>query len=229
MITIENLKKIYNKGESNELYALKGINHEIKKGEFCIILGPSGSGKSTLLKCISGLEKLTSGKVIIKNKEITAFKEDEFNYFKRNEIGFVFQEYNLIDDLTLMENITLDRPITDEIKNLIEEWDLGKAINLFPKQCSGGQQQKAAILRALLKDAEVLFCDEPTGALDTKSTADVLHVLQMVQKRKNTTIVLITHNELIRKIADKILTIHDGELVKVEVNENILDANEVEW
>lgn len=229
MIAVENLTKIYNKGESNELYALKDVSFNIEEGEFCVILGPSGSGKSTLLKSISGLDKFSSGSVMINNKEIATFTEKEFNKFKRNEIGFIFQEYNLIDDLTLLENITLNRAITNEIESLIDKWGLKKAIHLFPKQSSGGQQQKAAILRALLKDAKVLFCDEPTGALDGKSSEEVLKVLQTIQKDLNTTIILITHNELIRKIANKILTIHDGKLVKVEVNENVLLANEVEW
>lgn len=229
LIRAENVVKVYNKNKPNEQKVLKGIDITIDKGEFCTIIGKSGSGKTTLLKCLSGLEKLSEGKVIVDNQNIDDMSRSEVSNFRKNKIAFVFQEYNLIDDLTLHENIYLEGEPSEEIENLIDAWDIRKAIHLFPSQCSGGQQQKAAILRALVKDAEILFCDEPTGALDGKSSKEVLTVLQNVSRKYQTTIILITHNQLITKISDSVVTIHDGLIRSMDRNENIESAENIEW
>ena len=226
-ITVRQLVKKYNEGKDNESLILKGVSLGIQSGEFCTIVGPSGSGKSTFLKCISGLESVNSGKILVDNKDITKFTKKELDLFKRKLISFVFQEYNLIDDLTLLENICLDQRLTKDIVKLIDAWDLRKAIHLFPNQCSGGQQQKTAILRALIRRSKIIFCDEPTGALDTKSSQDVLNALKAIQYQYGTTIVLITHHDAIKKISDKVVTIKDGEIIQVNINEQVLAVNEV--
>lgn len=229
MIEATNVIKVFNENKQNELKVLRGIDLGINEGELCTIIGKSGSGKTTLLKCLSGLENVTSGNIRINKRSIGNLTKKEVNVFRKNDIAFVFQEYNLIDDLTLHENIYLEHNVTEEIENLIDEWDIRKAINLFPNQCSGGQQQKAAILRALVKKAKILFCDEPTGALDGNSSKDVLTVLQKLQKSHQTAIVLITHNEQIIKISNRTITIHDGKKISDVVNEDIELAENLQW
>lgn len=181
------------------------------------------------MKCISGLEKNTSGIVEIEGKRIEKFSEKEMNLFRKNTISYIFQEYNLINDLTMKENICFDCKMTDDIAELIELWGLNKILNLFPKQCSGGQQQKIAILRALQKKTKIIFCDEPTGALDSKSAQEVLTVLKNIQKKYGTTIVMITHNNLIEKISDTVITIQDGMIKKIINVKEPLEVSEVEW
>ncbi|MCW9134631.1 ABC transporter ATP-binding protein [Bacillus paramycoides] len=229
MIQATNVIKVFNAGKQNELNVLRGIDLDITEGELCTIIGKSGSGKTTLLKCLSGLVSVTSGNIQVNKRSISNLTKKEVNVFRKNDIAFIFQEYNLIDDLTLHENIYLEHDVTEEIENLIDDWDIRKAINLFPNQCSGGQQQKAAILRALVKRAKILFCDEPTGALDGNSSKEVLTVLQKLQKSHQTTIVLITHNEQITKISNRVITIHDGKKVIDMVNEDIELAENLEW
>ncbi|MFC4389058.1 ABC transporter ATP-binding protein [Gracilibacillus marinus] len=229
MIKATEIKKVYNPNKQNELAVLKGINLDIREGEFCTIIGKSGSGKTTLLKCLSGLESVTSGVIKVKQQDILNFSKKQMNAFRRNDIAFVFQEYNLIDDLTLHENIYLEHQPSDEIEHLIDVWDIRKAIHLFPNQCSGGQQQKAAILRALVKQVRILFCDEPTGALDGKSSKEVLSVLQEIQESHQTTILLITHNEQITQISNRVITIHDGEKVSDDINTEVKLARNLEW
>ncbi len=229
MIKITELKKTYNEKQINENEVLQGISCEIEFGKFTTIVGPSGSGKSTFMKCISGLESITSGMVEIDGKRIDSFTEKEMNLFRRNTISYIFQEYNLINDLTMKENVCFDCKMTDEIKKLTELWGLEKVMNLFPKQCSGGQQQKVAILRALQKKTKIIFCDEPTGALDSKSAKDVLEVLKNIQNQYGTTIIMITHNNLIEKISDTVITIQDGMIKKMTKVQNPLNVAEVEW
>lgn len=229
MIKASDVMKIYNPNKQNEIKVLKGISLDIAKGEFCTIIGKSGSGKTTLLKCLSGLEKVTSGDIKVNDRDICNLTKREVNTFRKTDIAFVFQGYNLIDDLTLHENIYLEHESTEDIENLIDSWDIRKAINLFPSQCSGGQQQKAAILRALVKNSKILFCDEPTGALDGNSSKEVLTVLQNLQQSHQTTIVLITHNEQITKISNRVITIHDGNKINDKVNLEVEAAENLEW
>lgn len=229
MIKITELKKKYNENQINEILVLKGISCDIEMGKFTTIVGPSGSGKSTFMKCISGLEKNTSGIVEIEGKRIERFSEKEMNLFRKNTISYIFQEYNLINDLTMKENICFDCNMTGDIEELIDLWGLNKILSLFPKQCSGGQQQKIAILRALQKKTKIIFCDEPTGALDSKSAQDVLTVLKNIQKKYTTTIVMITHNNLIEKISDSVITIQDGMIKKITNIKKPLEVSEVEW
>ena len=229
MIKINKLQKKYNEKMINEVFVLKGITCNIESEKFTTIVGPSGSGKSTFLKCISGLEKVSSGTVEINGKNIEKLTNKEMNLFRKNTIAYIFQEYNLLNDLTMMENICFDCELTSDIKNLINLWGLTNIMNLFPNQCSGGQQQKVSILRALQKKAKIIFCDEPTGALDSKSAKDVLSVLKSIQKQYGTTIVIITHNNLIEKISDIVITIQDGEIKRIINNPNPLEVEEVEW
>ncbi len=229
MIKTNNLSKVFYEGRSNEIVALKEINIEIQKGDFCTIVGPSGSGKTTFLKCISGLECISSGEILVDGNDIQSFNEEEVSFFRRKKIAFIFQEYNLIEDLTLYENICLDQNIREEVNHLIDLWKIRHVIDLFPNQCSGGQQQKCAILRALNKDVDIIFCDEPTGALDGKSTKDVFEVLQMVQREYKKTIVLITHNILVMNISTCVVKIHDGEIADYYSNANIKNAGDLEW
>ncbi|MEC1738546.1 ABC transporter ATP-binding protein [Bacillus mojavensis] len=229
MISAEKISKIYNKNKPNELKAIKEIDLHIEKGEFCTIIGKSGSGKTTLLKCLSGIERISDGQILVDNVDINKMSSNEISSFRKSKIGFVFQEYNLIDDLTLHENIYLDNKASCDIEDLIDLWDIRKAIDLFPSQCSGGQQQKAAILRAIVRNVDILFCDEPTGALDGLSSKEVLTVMQDLQKNYKTTIVLITHNELITKISDTIITINNGDIRKYEKNSKVEKAENIEW
>ncbi len=229
MIEVINLCKKFNENKDNEILVLNNIQCTIEKAKFTTIVGPSGSGKTTFLKCISGLEQVTSGRIIINGKTISLLKRKEMDSFRKKDIAYIFQEYNLISDLTLIENICFDNRITDDIRELIIKWGLSGVVDFFPLQCSGGQQQKAAILRALLKNTKIIFCDEPTGALDSKSSQDVLSVLKEIQKKFNTTIVMITHNNLIKEISDVVISIQDGSIKSIYNNVAPLEVDEVEW
>ena len=229
MIRIEKIKKIYNQGKSNEFEALKDITCNIHKGSWTTIVGASGSGKSTFLKCISGLEKVTSGKIVFVDEELTSMTERSLLNLRRKEMSFVFQDYNLIDDLKMIENIFLENPVKSEIMDLAKNWGLSNVLYKFPNECSGGQRQKVAILRALNQKSSIIFCDEPTGALDTNSSKDVLQVLKQVNEQYGTTIVMVTHNNLIKEISDFIITIHDGEILSYHENDSVKGVENVQW
>lgn len=212
-----NLSKIYGKGE-NKVHALKDINIEVEKGEFLAIVGPSGSGKSTLLHLLGGLDKPTGGTVEIDGVDIYKLSEDKLAIYRRRNIGFVFQQYNLIPVLNVRENIEmpvrLDKKIPDKeyIDDLIEFLGLTERQNHLPNQLSGGQQQRVAIGRALAAKPSIILADEPTGNLDTKTTGEVMNLIKSSIKKYNQTLVLITHNENIAQSADRILSIVDGEI-----------------
>lgn len=212
------LKKVYGKGE-NEVHALDGINLEIQKGEFVSIVGTSGSGKSTLLHMLGGLDKPTSGKVIVDGKDIFSLKDEQLTIFRRRKIGFVFQNYNLIPNLSVYENIILpvqldgnepDRVYVDEI---IEILGLSEKLNNLPNNLSGGQQQRVAIARALATKPKVILADEPTGNLDSRTSQDVIGLLKVTSERFSQTIVMITHNEEIAQMGNRIVRIEDGRIV----------------
>jgi putative ABC transport system ATP-binding protein len=208
--------KKYGEGE-NAIYAINGINLEIQQHETAVILGPSGSGKSTLLNMLGGIDSLDSGSVVIGGEDISKLSKRKLTDFRRKEIGFIFQSYNLIQDLTVRENVETVADISKEpldIDELLEELEMTKYKNHFPRELSGGQQQRTAIARALVKNPAILLCDEPTGALDSKSSRDVLRMLEKVNKTYNTTVIIITHNEGISKMADRIIRIHDGKIVE---------------
>lgn len=218
ILRTEGLKKYYGKDE-NLVRALDGVNLEINKGEFVAIVGTSGSGKSTLLHMLGGLDRPSEGKVIVDDKDIFSMNDDELTIFRRRNIGFVFQSYNLVPILNVYENIVLpielDGNKVDEryVNTIIETLGLGDKINRLPNKLSGGQQQRVAIARALATKPSILFADEPTGNLDSKTEQEVLGLLKVTSKKFNQTIVMITHNEQIAQMADRIIRIEDGKIV----------------
>ena len=219
VLKTENLTKIYGKGNI-EVVALNKANISVEQGEFVAVIGTSGSGKSTLLHMLGGLDTPTSGKVFVENKEIFSLKNDSLTIFRRRKIGFVFQSFNLVPVLNVYENIIfpiqLDGGNIDKkyINNIIETLGLKEKINAMPNQLSGGQQQRVAIARALATKPAIVLADEPTGNLDTKTSQDVISLLKVTGKKYNQTIVMITHNEAIAQMADRIIRIEDGNIVK---------------
>ena len=219
VLKTENLTKIYGNGNT-EVVALNNANISVEQGQFVAIIGTSGSGKSTLLNMLGGLDNPTSGKVLVEGKEIFSFKNDSLTIFRRRKIGFVFQSFNLVPVLNVYENIIfpiqLDGGSIDKkyIDSIIETLGLDKKINAMPNQLSGGQQQRVAIARALATKPAIILADEPTGNLDTKTSQDVIGLLKVTGKKYNQTIVMITHNEAIAQMADRIIRIEDGRIVK---------------
>lgn len=219
VLKTEDLTKIYGKGNT-EVVALNKANISVEQGEFVAVIGTSGSGKSTLLHMLGGLDTPTSGKVFVENKEIFSLKNDSLTIFRRRKIGFIFQSFNLVPVLNVYENIIfpiqLDGGNIDKkyINNIIETLGLKEKINAMPNQLSGGQQQRVAIARALATKPAIVLADEPTGNLDTKTSQDVISLLKVTGKKYNQTIVMITHNEAIAQMADRIIRIEDGNIVK---------------
>ena len=217
ILEITNLNKTYGKGES-KVQALKDINLSIEKGKFTAIIGPSGSGKSTLLNCIAGLDTVSSGKVMLKGKDISTLNENKLSKLRSEEFGFIFQSFNLIPVINVYENIILPISIDDKkvdkeyIDNIIDKLGLKDKINKFPNELSGGQQQRVAIARALANKPKIIFADEPTGNLDSKTTEEVMNLLESYVKDFGQTLVMITHNNEIAKMADICIEIKDGKL-----------------
>ncbi|MCY6484190.1 ABC transporter ATP-binding protein [Clostridium aestuarii] len=212
------LKKYYG-NEKNVVKALDGVNIEVKQGEFLAIVGTSGSGKSTLLHMLGGLDRPTSGEVIVRDKEIFKMNDDELTVFRRRNIGFVFQSYNLVPILNVYENIILPVELDgntvdkDYINNIIDTLGLTEKVNYLPNNLSGGQQQRVAIARALAAKPAIILADEPTGNLDSKTTQEVIGLLKVTSKKFNQTIVMITHNEDIAQLCDRIIRIEDGKII----------------
>lgn len=212
--------KKYDEGE-NMIYALDHASLELEQGEICVILGPSGSGKSTLLNMLGGLDSADEGSIIVDGRTISSASKKELLEYRRGKVGIVFQTYNLIGELTVRENIKVVGDISKDplsIEELLKDLGLEKHAAHFPTQLSGGQQQRCAIARALVKNPSILLCDEPTGALDSRSSRDVLELIQKINCKYHTTILLITHNENIAPMADRILRIHDGRIVENIMN-----------
>ena len=230
-LVVKNLNKSYGTNE-NKISVLKDINFSLEKGVLCTLLGPSGSGKSTLLNAIGGLEKIDSGSIVINEYEILSLKQNALSNFRRKYLGFIFQFYNLIPDLTVTENIQVGSFIHNDpmdIEKLIKDLGLWEHKNKYPRQLSGGQQQRCAIGRALIKKPEILLCDEPTGALDYKTSKDILSLLQRINKEYETTIILATHNEEITKMSNITIRLKDGVICQEIENYKIMDAQELEW
>ena len=230
-LVVKNLNKSYGTNE-NKISVLKDINFSLEKGVLCTLLGPSGSGKSTLLNAIGGLEKIDSGSIEINKYEILSLKQNALSNFRRKYLGFIFQFYNLIPDLTVTENIQVGSFIHNDpldIEKLIKDLGLWEHKNKYPRQLSGGQQQRCAIGRALIKKPEILLCDEPTGALDYKTSKDILSLLQRINKEYETTIILATHNEEITKMSNITIRLKDGVICQEIENDKIMDAQELEW
>lgn len=219
ILQADNLIKIYGSGE-NEVHALDEVNFSVEKGEFVAIVGTSGSGKSTLLHILGGLDRPTSGNVTVDNRNIFSIKDEELTIFRRRKIGFVFQNYNLVPVLNVYENIVLPiqldgkEPDADYIKSIIETLGIESKLDNLPNNLSGGQQQRVAIARALASKPAIILADEPTGNLDSKTSQDVLGLLKVTSKKYAQTIVMITHNEEIAQLADRIIRIEDGKIVE---------------
>ncbi len=218
ILQTESLKKVYGTGE-NAVHALDGVNLAVEKGEFVAIVGTSGSGKSTLLHMLGGLDRPTSGKVIVDGKDIFSLKDEELTIFRRRKIGFIFQNYNLVPVLNVNENIVLpiqldgNRPDSSFVGKIVETLGLKSKLNNLPNNLSGGQQQRVAIARALATKPAIVLADEPTGNLDSKTSQDVLSLLKVTSQKFAQTIVMITHNEEIAQMADRIIRIEDGKIV----------------
>ena len=230
-LKVENLKKFYGEGESR-VEVLRGINCEIEDGKICVLLGPSGSGKSTLLNIIGGIEKEDEGCVYLGEESTSNMGEKELSVYRRNNLGFVFQFYNLVPNLTVKENIEVCEYLSKnplEINDLIKTLGLWEHRNKFPNQLSGGQQQRCAIGRALVKNPRVLLCDEPTGALDSKTSKEILELIEEINKKYNNTIIIVTHNEVIKDMAHQVMKIIDGKIVKDYINNQIISAKDIEW
>ena len=229
-LEMRNVKKSYGEGGSY-VQVLKGVSTGVEKGQMCVIQGTSGSGKSTLLNCIGGLDTMDSGSIIVDKTEIFGMKNKDLVEYRRDNLGFIFQFYNLVPNLTVKENIQVCEYLSKDPLNLYELLDvlgLTEHQNKFPSQLSGGQQQRCAIARALIKNPKLLLCDEPTGALDSNTSRDILMLLEEVNAKYNTTMIIVTHNNSIKNMVHKVIFLKDG-LVKDEyINEHRVSASELE-
>ena len=229
-IEINGAKKQYGEGEA-AIYALNGVDFSLEKGKVCVILGPSGSGKSTLLNMIGGLDSLDAGSIRVDGEQVTGLTKKELTTYRKKNIGFVFQFYNLIPDLTVEENVQVVAEIAAsplDTEEILKALDIEKYRYRFPRELSGGQQQRVAIARAMVKNPKLLLCDELTGALDTKSSRSVLRFVEKVNREYGTTTVIITHNEAIAELADTVVRIKDGSVASVRDNASRRSADEIE-
>lgn len=230
-LEISNIKKSFGSGE-NKTEVLKGINIQIEKGEICVLLGPSGSGKSTLLNIIGGIDNADSGYISINGEKTKDMNENRLTQYRRKHLGYVFQSYNLIPNLTVKENIEVGAYLS---KNPLEINELLKTLGLYehrdkiPNQLSGGQQQRTAIGRAIVKNPDILLCDEPTGALDYKTSKEILKLMEDVNKKYGNTIVMVTHNDAIKNMADRVVKMRDGQIRDNYTNKSKIPASELEW
>jgi putative ABC transport system ATP-binding protein len=230
-LTVKDLKKSYGSG-STKVEVLKGINFEVQKGEICVLLGPSGSGKSTLLNIIGGIDDADSGYVSINDEKTKDMKESELTKYRRKHLGYVFQMYNLIPNLNVKENIEVGAYLSDsplDIDELLNTLGLSEHKYKLPNQLSGGQQQRTAIGRAIVKNPDILLCDEPTGALDYHTSKEILKLIEDVNKKYGNTVIMVTHNDAIQNMADKVIKLRDGEIMDNIVNKNKIQAASLEW
>ena len=230
-LSVKNIHKSYGNGDSR-VEVLKGIDLEIEKGNFCVLLGPSGSGKSTLLNILGGIDSADEGTIQISHHVLENMSEKELTLYRREHLGFIFQMYNLIPDLTVRENIEVGSWLGNDpldADEIIETLGLTAHQDKLPSQLSGGQQQRTSIGRALIKRPDILLCDEPTGALDYNTSRDILRLIGRVSEQYRTTILMVTHNEAISAMADQIVKLKDGRVRRSWMNENKVSADEIEW
>ena len=230
-ISFENVSKIYKSGEV-EIPALHDVTFTVEKGELCVIVGPSGAGKTTLLNILGGMDTLTGGRVLLDGENISALSPRALITYRRRDIGFVFQFYNLIENLTALENVELAAQVCEkplDAKSTLEKVGLGERLSNFPSQLSGGEQQRVAIARALAKNPKLLLCDEPTGALDYETGKAILKLLADTGRETGMTVIIITHNSALTAMADRVVRVKNGTVSSVELNENPMPIEEIEW
>ena len=230
-LTLQQIKKSFGQGES-KVEVLKGIDLAVEQGEFCVLLGPSGSGKSTLLNIIGGIDRADDGEIVIHGERMADMKEKRLTIYRRKHLGYIFQMYNLIPNLTVRENIEVgaylsDRPL--DVDELLHTLGLYEHQRKLPNQLSGGQQQRTAIGRAIVKNPDILLCDEPTGALDYNTSKEILKLIETVNHKYGNTIVMVTHNDAIKDMADRVVKLRDGMIRKNYQNEQKIPAADLEW
>lgn len=230
-VEINGIKKHFGAGD-NKIEVLKGIDLEIEKGEMCVLLGPSGSGKSTLLNIIGAIESADEGTITVNGEKTRLMSEKQLTRYRRKHLGYVFQMYNLIPNLTVRENIEVGAYLSDnplDIDDLMAILGIRDQADKLPSQLSGGQQQRTSIGRAIVKNPDILLCDEPTGALDYKTSKEILKLLEDVNQKYGNTVIMVTHNDAIKNMADRVFTLRDGEIRKNYINENKVSAKDLEW
>ena len=230
-IKLDGIKKSYGKGD-NITPVLKGIDLELNRGEFCVLLGPSGSGKSTLLNIIGGIDKMDSGTISIDGDLMNQMSEKQLTAYRRTHLGYIFQSYNLIPNLTVRENIEVGAWLSKKplsVDELLDTLGLRDHRNKLPNQLSGGQQQRTAIGRAVVKNPDILLCDEPTGALDYATSKEILKLIETVNQTYGSTVIMVTHNDALKHMADRVVTLKDGNIRKNYINDHKLPSEELEW
>ena len=230
-IEFKNVSKIYQSG-ATKIHALDKMNFSIEKGELCVMVGHSGAGKTTLLNILGGMDTATDGTVLLDGRDITNLNSRQLTEYRRNDVGFVFQFYNLVQNLTALENVELASEICKDsldAETVLEEVGLKERIQNFPGQLSGGEQQRVSIARAIAKNPKMILCDEPTGALDYKTGKAVLKLLQDICHQTGKTIVIITHNSALTQIADRVIQIKNGQAISMKINENPASVDSIEW
>ena len=230
-LSLTNIKKSFGQGDSR-VEVLKGIDLLIKKGEFCVLLGPSGSGKSTLLNIIGGIDRADSGQIIIEDELMEKMTAKRLSQYRRKHLGYVFQMYNLIPNLNVKENIEVGAYLSDkalDIDELLHTLGLYEHRHKLPNQLSGGQQQRTAIGRAIVKNPDILLCDEPTGALDYNTSKEILRLIEQVNQKYGNTIIMVTHNDAIKNMADRVVKLRDGQIRKNYLNESKVAADDLDW
>ncbi len=231
-IELKNVVKAYSSSGAVTLRAVDGMSFEIEKGEFVVIVGPSGAGKTTVLNMLGGMDTITSGEIWVDGADISKYNAKQLTKYRRFDVGFVFQFYNLVPNFTALENVELANQISKNplnAKDIMEEVGLSERLDNFPAQLSGGEQQRVSIARALAKNPKLMLCDEPTGALDYNTGKTILKLLSDMCKEKEMTVIVITHNQAIAPMADRIINIKNGKVEKVEMNESPVSIDEIEW
>ena len=230
-IEFQNVHKIYQSGDV-KVHALKDAGFQVEKGEICVIVGQSGAGKTTLLNILGGMDTLTDGKIFLDGVEVSAFRKKQLAAYRRNDVGFVFQFYNLIPNLTALENVEIASQLCKEpmdSREVLKEVGLGERMDNFPAQLSGGEQQRVAIARALAKNPKLLLCDEPTGALDYQTGKAILKLLQDASRKNGMTVLIITHNSALTAMADRVVRVNSGTIADMYRNEKVIPVEQIEW